>query len=344
MVFKKPTMNTGIRIIMRSIRPLAEMREIALESIAQKDVITLEQEPLPTYETIQIQTQDIRERFDLSTEHGTYFEKKVLYSDGTKRTEYIGLAKKPTSDIPVYKKPAWFTAPDKGFNKLANDSMHKIGRHTITGGIATNKAHSLYRNAWDNHLSLDETGLQFYQIDTSVIDCEGDSNGAMEATALMAYGQHFNRTVNKAYLVDPCLVHKIASYDVSKFFKHPDYIPREIFNLAKHVVYLLKEEGDIIEYAKTLQPSKEFIIGNLLLSRALFWGEFGHVLAHIPENQTAHYRLYEYSIANQKKDFFSILRSDTKNLRRNVSAEVLPGTHISIASPDNLDKKVQYLK
>lgn len=330
--------------MMRNDCTIERLKEIAHESFAQKDVRTLEQEALPTFENIQIYSEQIIERPDLATNHGSYFEKRIKFNDGTRRTDYIGLAKKPTSDVPVYKKPAWFTAPEKGFNKMANDSMHKIGRHTVTGGISSNRAHSLYRNAWDNHLSLDATGHQFYQIDTSEIDCEGDSNGAMEATAVMAYGEYFGRKINKAYLVDPCLVHKIASYDVSKFVKHPDYIPREIYNLGKHVVYLLKEEGDVIGYAKTLQPSKEFVIGNILLSRALFWGEFGHVLAHVPENQTAHYRLYEYSIANQKKDFFTILRSDTKNLRSNISVDVLPGTHISIANPNNLDEKIKYLQ
>lgn len=307
------------------------------------DVLQLEQQNLPTFDDIAIANTTILPRPDLDTKWGYYFERQLLFNDGTRRTEYVGLAFEPLSSIPVYKKPAWFTAPERGFNKLTSDSMHQIGRHTITGGIATNKAHSLYRNAWDNHLSLDDVPKTFEQINTNVIDCEGDSNGAMEATGVIAYSESFNRKVRSAYLVDPCLVHKIASYDVSKFIKHPDYLPREIINLGKHALYLFKEEGDTIEYLKTIQPSKEFLIGNLLLSRALFWGEFGHVLAHVPENQSAHYRLYEYSIANQKKDFVSIVRSPNKLNRSKISIEVLPGTHISIANPNNLREKTKYL-
>lgn len=307
------------------------------------EVQRLEHENLPTFGDIQIVSKNIMPRPDLDTPWGYYFERKLQFNDGTKRVEYIGLALRPTSSNPVYKKPAWFTAPERGFNKLTSDSMHQIGRHTITGGIATNRAHSLYRNAWDNHLSLSDIPKDFTQIDTDIIDCEGDSNGAMEATGVMAYANHFNRSVRSAFLVDPCLVHKIASYDVSKFIKHPDYLPREIINLGKHALYLFKEEGDTLEYLKTVQPSKEFLMGNLLLSRALFWGEFGHVLAHVPEQQSAHYRLYEYSIANQKKDFVSIVRSNNKLHRSNISIEVLPGTHISIANPNNLREKTDYI-
>lgn len=313
------------------------------EAFTSSDVQKLENENLPTFDDINIVSKNILPRPDLDTQWGYYFERKLHFSDGTKRVEYIGLAFDPTSDTPVYKKPAWFTAPERGFNKLTSDSMHQIGRHTITGGIATNRPHSLYRNAWDNHLSLNDIPEDFTQIHTDVIDCEGDSNGAMEATGVIAYANLFNRSVRSAFLVDPCLVHKIAPYDVSKFIKHPDYLPREIINLGKHALYLFKEEGDTLEYLKTVRPSKEFMMGNLLLSRALFWGEFGHVLAHIPEQQSAHYRLYEYSIANQKKDFVSIVRSNNKSNRNNISIEVLPGTHISIANPNNLREKKDYI-
>lgn len=322
---------------------IEHIQDSPLDVAVLEEVSRLEIESLPLFENVYIVSKVIHPRPDLDTKWGYYFERQLQFNDGTKRIEYLGLSFNPISEIPVYKKPAWFTAPERGFNKLTSDSMHKIGRNTITGGISTNKAHSLYRNAWDNHLSLNDIPNDFSNINTEIIDCEGDSNGAMEATGVIAYAEKFDRQVRDAYLVDPCLVHKIASYDLSKFIKHPDYLPRELINLGKHALYLIGEEGDTKEYLKTLRFSKEFVIGNLLLSRALFWGEFGHVLAHIPQDQSAHYRLYEYSIANQKKDFFSIVRSPNKDSRQNVNIEVIPGTHISIANPKNLEEKTKYL-
>src|SRR5690606_24257596 len=146
---------------------------------------------------------------------GKYYQRDVYFSDGTQRREYVGISNNPTSTIPIVKKPAWMTSNSQGFNKTTTDKFHANGRHSITEGIALNKAHSLYRNVWDVHLALKEAGEEFGDtLQTEIIEVEGDSNGAMEGTGIMAYSPEFKRIVQDAYLVDPCIVRKISVVDI----------------------------------------------------------------------------------------------------------------------------------
>lgn len=310
----------------------------------REGVVLLEQASLPRFDDIEIDRVTTRRQKSMDTDHGKYYERKQIFSDGTKRIEYIGVADNPVSTVPMVKKPAWVTSASKGFNKRTADRFLAIGRNVIIEGIANNRAHSLYRNAWDTHLALDYASVEFYGIiGTSEIDVEGDSNGAMEGTGVMAYAPYFDRHVRDAYLVDPCIVHKIGALDVGKFLRHPDYFAREIYCLGKQAVRLARdEEENIRDYAKTLELTPEFVIGNLLLSRGLFWGEFGHVLSHVPEDQRAHYVLFEYSIANQKQAFQRILRGASGLARQGITTQTLIGTHMSIANPKTRQSKIDY--
>ncbi len=312
----------------------------------REGVLLLEQKPLPTFYDIGIDfvTPD-KHRPDLDTDFGRYFQRDITFSDGTKRHQLVGVPNEPSSTVPIVKKGAWFTRYDGGFNIKTTDKYHRNGRFTLTEGHSLNRFHSLYRNGWDMHLSVQRAGEDYADLlQTEVVDDEGDSDGAMEATAFEAYDQFFGTYTRDGYKVDPALVRKIGRIDVKKFVRHPEYVLREMYCLGRQAVRLARdEEENIKEYVETVEFSKEFALSNIYLFRGLFWGEFGHVLAHLPPSQRGHYRLFEFSIANQKREFRSVLRGSSGIARQGVSEEIVPGTHLSIANPRTIRTKVAYM-
>lgn len=300
-------------------------------------------EPLPVYD-VGIEHTKTRQRHDLSTPFGYFFERHVTMSDGEQHTEIIGLSKNPDAEKLVVSIPAWWTSPVKGFNKETADKFHRRGFHTLVKGVSENKAIPLSRSASDTHLSLDyDDGFGHYFSTDSVL-FHGDSNGAMQGTGFVAYAKHYKRVIEDAYLVDPGLVRKIGKRDIDKFIKHPSYLPKEIFSLAKQIVRMVCDpEEATLNYAGTIDPSVGYVVGNLLLSRALFSGEFGNLLAHVPANQKVHFLLFNHSMANQKQELLDTLEPARVNEDCRITTETRTGSHLSIANPRTIKDKVNYI-
>jgi hypothetical protein len=223
----------------------------------------------------------------------------------------VGVAINPTSDVVIGSVPAWWTSLYKGFNKKTADKFNAGGNHVYIHGIPQNLAHSLYENSWNFNLAADNLEAEFGDtFSTKVMRLVGDSNGAMTSTGAIAYSPDFGRVVEDAFLVDPCMVHKIGKAEVVKLMRHPDYLAKEIISLGRQAVRLVKEEEeDALEYLGTVDLSIKFLIGNILLARGLFWGELGHLAAHMPQDQKAHYYLFDHSIFNQKKALLEIVHA-----------------------------------
>ncbi|MEI7682819.1 MAG: hypothetical protein WCJ24_00775 [Candidatus Saccharibacteria bacterium] len=309
------------------------------------DVFILQTSPLPTFGDISIDLLgDPIPRPDLDTRFVNYYQLNQHFSDGTRARGVVGIALNPISDLPIVGEPAWFTSLDRGFNQRTSDRLGELGRHTYRQGVP-NQGHSLYRNSWDVHLALGVVAQKFEdKLQTTIIDAEGDSNGAMTSTGVIAYSEAFDRVVRDGYFVDPCMVSRIGLEEALKFLKHPEYIAKEAYCLFRQAIRLINEEEDATSYIKTIELSTEYIIGNALLPRALFWGDLGHLIAHIPETQKAHYRLFEHSIGNQKRKFHKILRGPNGTSRQAVTTEVITGTHLSIANPKTINAKLEYFR
>lgn len=306
-------------------------------------VLLLEQTPLPEFPDIGVESTRIWRRSDLDSVFGFAWRRDILMSDGTHIPEYIHIAKKPISDVPVVSEPAWWTSPERGFNQKTSEKLNFVGRHNVIHGIP-DRAHSLYRNAHDVHVALDYADRDFSEFGTDEIEAHGDSNGAMEGTGVLAYAPLFGRKVLDAYFIDPALVHTIDRSDVAKYREHPCYALKEILSLGKQALRLaLDPKENALDYIATLDLSKEFMLRNIKLARALFWGEFGHLLAHVPEDQTAYYKLFKHSIPNQKQTFLKVLRGPSGFRRQEVTTDVVPGVHLSIANPRTVNAKVNYL-
>jgi hypothetical protein len=307
-------------------------------------VFNLEQTPLPTFHGLEIETEtEPKRRHDLETGNFKTYERTLTLTDGTRFKDLISLS--DTADGPLITgNPAWLTSLDGGINAFTNAKLNQINRNTHWKGIPENRANSLHRNAWDTHLALDSAQLE-YGIDTSTVDVQGDSNGAMTGTGVITYGPEFARKINDAFLVDPCMVQKIGREDIVKFLKHPEYPFKEVYCLGKQVVRIFKKgEVSLGDLAGTAEMSTEYVIGNILLARALFWGEFGHVAAHLPEDQQAQYYLFNHSLANQKRMLMRILRGSLGDARPDVTWETHTGTHLSIANPATVEAKVDYFR
>lgn len=317
----------------------------ALRPRLREDVFLLEQEPLPTFK-VGIEKAPVIHRTDLDTEYTTFYQRKVTMSDGTRFSDLTGLSKNPAEPVAIASVPAWWTDPFGGFNLVTNKKLGELGRHTYTKGIANNRPHSLYRNSWDLHVALESAAETFdYEFDGAIFDAQGDSNGAMTITGAMAYAEAFGHVVRDAFPVDPCIVQKIGREEVTKFIKHPEYPIRELVCLGKQILRIARNPDESArEYVGTIEVSPEFIISNLLLVRGLFWGELGHLLAHVDNDQVGHYRLFEHSIGNQKRRFHQILRGSLGDARPLVTTETISGTHLSIANPRTMEAKIDFFK
>lgn len=303
-------------------------------------VYILEKKPLPTFPQIELEASPLMRRKDLDDPHAKYYERQLSFSDGSHAADLIGVAQDPTSEVAIVETPAWWTSMYKGFNAKTRERLHELGRHTFTKGITTNRANSLYRNAWDVHLALNSLDVE--EFTTEVIDDEGDSNGAMTGAGVMAYGTEFQRAIRDGYLQDMCIAKKIGLDEVKKAVRHPEYVINEIVCLYKQVKRMAKRGEDPREYIDTIEFSPEFLVGNLLLTRGLFWGELGHLIAHIPEDQQGHFRFFDHSIGNQKKYALRVVRGSSETARQGITTETVTGTHLSIANPHNVDAKVNY--
>jgi len=296
--------------------------------------------PLPDYDQ-GVESMATKRREELDTQHGRYWERLVTMSDGHQHTELIGLSNLPDANELVVSIPAWWTRLDGGLNKLTSDHFHEQGRHTLTKGVTENRMAALSRGAHDLHASLDHNnqGLEYY-FDASNILVHGDSNGAMQGTGILVYAEEHNRDVSDAFLVDPCIVHKIGRLDVQKFIDHPSYLPKEILTIARHIIKTVQHpELEISEFAKTIESNPKRLLGNVMLTQALFSGEFGLLLANLPAEQRVHFVLFNHSLANQKTRMLQILDTSPAN----TTSEIRPGTHTSIADPQVIKDKVNYL-
>lgn len=310
-------------------------------------VLVLEQTPLPDFTHLEVntaRTTELRRRPDMDTSFGKYWERQVVMSDDARFPEFIGIAQNPTDGSIIHSVPAWFESPSQGLLKKENDKLHAQGIHTWTTGIPVNRSLSLARTAFNIHASLTEHAQDMaYDFSTDVIQVRGKSNGAMTETGVMAYAPQFERIVEDGFLMDPALVQKLGFEDIKKFLMHPDYPLREVYCLGKQAIRLAVDPHEsVIEAARTIEFSAEYALGNLLLTKTLFGGDLGLLLAHVPEEQHAHYRLLAHSISNQKKVFKRILRGSSRQARSDVTYDQPMGTHISIINPRHTRDMLDY--
>lgn len=311
-------------------------------------VLILEQTPLPDFTHIEVdpsQTTELKRRSDMDTPFGKYWERRVVMNDDVEFPEFIGIAQKPGNGSIVHSVPAWFESPSQGLLKEENDKLHAQGIHTWTTGIPVNRSLSLARTAFNIHASLTEHAEDMaYDFSTKVMRARGKSNGAMTETGVMAYAPLFDRTIEDGFLIDPALIQKLGFSDIKKFLAHPEYPLREAYCLGKQAIRLaLDPHESVIQTARTIEFSREYIIGNILLTKTLFGGDLGLLLAHVPEDQHAHFRLLSHSISNQKKVFQRILRGSTGKARPHVTYDQPMGTHLSIINPRHTQSMVDYL-
>lgn len=312
----------------------------AEKSFTSEHINNLTSTALPTYNE-GIESTKTKRREDLDVMSGRYWQRSVTMSDGHRHTELIGLSNDAKADELVASIPAWWTRLDAGLNKITSDSFLAQGQHTLTKGVTENHFAPLSRGAHDFHTSLSDnkSGFEYY-FDTNNILLHGDSNGAMQGTGIISYANRHNRVVESAYLVDPCMVHKLQLQDVKKYISHPSYFPKEVISVTRQVTRMLhNQDTNKTELAKTIETNPHRVLGNIMLAQALFSGEFGLLLAHLPTEQRVHYLLFNHSIANQKSSLLEILKSTDAN----ATTEVRTGTHTSLANPQVLKEKIGYL-
>lgn len=297
--------------------------------------------PLPEYSegVEQIST---KRRKDLDSDAGKYWERSVLMSDGQRHTEILGLSNSTKASELVVSIPAWWTRLDGGVNKVTSDAFLRRSKHTLIKGVSENKPSPLSRGAHDMHTVLDydsKDGLNYY-FDPNKIYVQGDSNGAMQGTGIIAYANKHKREVVDAFLVDPCFVRKFSHEDFKKALEHPSYAPKELISLARQIGRMASHPDiDLKECSKSLESNPARLLGNLMLTKALFSGEFGLLLAHLPKQQREHFVLFNHSLANQKQHALKILGA----IGSSATVTLRTGTHISIADPRILENKLSYL-
>lgn len=310
-------------------------------TLADNPIQELIDTPLPEYNQY-VDKIDTGRRSDLDTNYGKYWERQVVMSDGQKHTEILGLSTKTEADELAVSIPAWWTRLDGGLNKVTSDELLKSGKHTLIKGVSENQPSSLSRGAYDLHtvLSFDNNDGLGYYFDSQKIYVHGDSNGAMQGTGVIAYAPNFDREIIDAYLVDPCIPHKINCSDIKKALEHPTYVPKELLSLTRQIGrMMISSDLSLSEYSKSVENDPKRILGNLMLSKALFSGEFGSLLAHLPPEQNEHFVIFKHSLANQKQFFIKILES----IGSKATVNIRTGTHASIADPRILADKISYL-
>ena len=297
--------------------------------------------PLPEYSE-GIEQIDTKRRKNLDSDAGKYWERRVLMSDGQRHSEILGLSNHPRANELVVSIPAWWTRLDGGINKVTSDALMRRAKHTLIKGVSENQPSKLSRGAHDLHTVLDHDtadGLGYY-FDPNEIYIHGDSNGAMQGTGIIVYAKEHERKIKDAYLVDPCIVHRVGCADIKKTLEHPSYVPKELLSLVHQIGRMASHPDiDLVECSKTFENSPARLLGNLMLTQALFSGEYGHLLAHLPSEQKEHFVLFNHSLANHKRHALRILGS----IGAKATVTLRTGTHISIADPRIMEDKINYL-
>lgn len=301
--------------------------------------------PLPNFDTV-VETRGTRtiHRPELDTPYGTYWQRDILMSDGQRHQEFIGISTISSSEPKqlAINVPAWGTRPDEGMNKIFNDKLHRAGFHTLTKAVPHNKRSSLYRGSHDVHASLDFDDGFSYTIDQNQIILHGESNGAMHGAGAVAYCPDY-RNINDTYFIDPCIVRRPNLQEAKKLLRHPSYPIKEIMTIGRNLLNLsLKGEDTLKDYSGTIGSSREYIIGNLLVARALFSGEFGHIIAKLPANQIINFVIFNHSIANQKQELKAILK---QRADKGVDVNIIytDGVHASLMDPKIVDAKLKHI-
>lgn len=259
---------------------------------------------------------------------------------GTIRTERFRMndgstyhARTYEPERPAYGTPVTFTTPwctdlpgynDRVGHKLAFHNIRTIAVGPEQSGVVRavkqlGKA-SLAHDAKVHHLILDhleETG----RIATNHIINIGYSRGSMVGFGLQAYAREHGRHMSYNDYVDPCLEHSVDARSV-RWGKLPRYLGKEIRALAGALAHESPEELCRLLPSVTLAPG--FWINQLSTGKALFAGEAGSFIDHLPTDSRTNVLLCDNSLFNHASAWRERLASFP-----NVTIQHQEGYHLS---------------
>lgn len=181
------------------------------------------------------------------------------------------------------------------------------------------------------HLAADYVDELGVAAPKRVIDA-GKSQGAMTNFAAQAYAPTFERQMVYNDLTDPCVEHKVNRGDVADeedletLLSVAKYVgieePRELCRIIKQY----KEAGQLPHLSRTVRFSPAFWVNQIAKGVAIFRGEAGTFIDHMPADSHSYVRLFESSKLNHARAYRRRLSAFP-----NVHTTLEPGYHLTLA-------------
>jgi hypothetical protein len=292
--------------------------------------------PLPEYN---LQIHDAKPTKPVAFEGGSHHDWTYQLSDGSVFHSRLTLSRQQQYDIGLSHRTPWCT----DLNGMYSEVDKEYARRGMTGTrvgpeqtsvvrAARNLAMVLFgsdtqlaHDAYVHHLILDHVDSLGIANAKTVIDT-GDSRGAMTNFGVQSYATAFNRTMVYNDINDPCIEHAVAPgpRTALKLPGIAKYLGVEVVELAKAIKDY--DADQLLPIAKTARFSPAFWLHQASTGLALFKGEAGTFIDHIPGNSVTAVGLFDNSPLNQSAEWRRRLQPFT-----NVFAYSQSGSHLSLA-------------
>jgi len=260
----------------------------------------------------------------------------------------VGIPEIQQSDAPVIGASAWFTGTD-GHNEHLVRKLMQDGNYVLFSGAEgsykpaervkpkttislANSAATLMSFAYCQAEKLQREGHDVDPVNRRVV---GESRGAMIGMGVTALDSAFNQHVTKSVLVAPCLAKRVDTLvDTGRVVEQ---VASEPFRTLQLIGSLGINRG--FHYLRTVDPNWHSIRHQIAIGGALFSGEAGEFPTHIPLEKQMHLTFFDNDFASMQSEWSALFSN-----HQNVTVDIQPGRHLSIANPATLRRTVELIR
>jgi hypothetical protein len=272
-------------------------------------------------------------------DHTTTLSRYTL-SDGSRYDVQRFVPDRQRFDVAATYTTPWCTDL-RGFNErvgmaLAHEGMHAIAvspERLSLGQLRRFGRLSLLHDAEAQHVVLNHIDLTAEDITPATVVSLGYSRGAMVGFGLNATSMQHRRDIRYSDYTDPCLEHQVQPWDVD-WEQIPAYLGHEAIAMTQGLLqYSPAELVDMTR--KALNPSVCFWLQQIALTKTLFSGEAGELVAGWHDDSVAFIQLFTHSRFNHASDWERQFKPF-----RNVTLTTRTGVHMSGVHPKVLAQSI----
>jgi hypothetical protein len=229
---------------------------------------------------------------------------------------------------------AWLTSV-RGHNEHTNRAFANAGLTSLTVGPEGSYRASSCQNLRAPISLMDSAAavlafsnlvLKEHDVQTKNQLLFGESRGAMVGMGILSLAKDFGQSIGLADLIAPCFPRQMKPSDVLKLCGQVIREPIETMKFLGNISL-----GRIVHYPATFDPNPSAVVHNAAMIPALISGEAGELAKQVDTEALMHITCFRQDAISMIDEWRAIF-----NDHPNVRITPLPGSHLTIVSPQTL--------